>query len=157
MNEESDLLIESVCRAQELVMHGDCAGAQAIYEKLWTEAMASADHYQSCVVAHFMAHAQNEPADQLLWHLRALEAADAVHDDRVVAFYPSLYANVAEVSLRLDIPAQARYYIDRAHATEHMLANDGYGYMMRSLIARVAKAVEQVRDSGPMKDFPGPE
>ncbi len=138
-------------------MHGDCAGAQALYEELWAEAATSADQYQSCVVAHFMAHAQSEPAVQLHWHLRALAAADAVDDDRVVAFYPSLYANLAEVSLRLGNPAQARHYIDKAIATEHMLANDGYGYMLRSLIARVAQAVEQVRDSGPMEDFPGPE
>jgi hypothetical protein len=91
----------------------------------------------------FMAHAQIEPQAQLTWHMRALHAADAVKDDRVSAFYPSLYANVAEVSLRLGMLSQARQYLNQAHAAKQILPDDSYGSMIRSLIARITEAMAQ--------------
>ena len=71
-----------------------------------------------------------------------LHAADTVGDERVRPFYPSLYANIGEVYLRLGNLAQARKYIAKARETEHILQDDGYGRMIRSLIVRVAQAVE---------------
>ncbi len=87
---ENDALIDGIGRAQALVVSGDRNGARALYEGLWTEATRAEDGYQACVVAHFMAHAQVEPDAQLDWHLRSLQAAEAVDDERVRAFYPSL-------------------------------------------------------------------
>jgi hypothetical protein len=88
-----------------------------------------------------MAHAQVDPSAQLVWHLRALNAADAVGDERVRAFYPSLYANLGEVNLRLGNQAEARRWIARARETAPILPDDGYGRMIRSLIERVERAV----------------
>ena len=115
--------------------------ARPIYEALWADATRAKDAYRRCVVAHFMAHAQVEPEVQLTWHLRALHAADAVHDDRVGTFYPSLYGNVADAYLQLGDPAQAQHYIDKARAVAAILPDDGYGRMIQRLIARVTQAV----------------
>jgi len=62
-------------------------------------------------------------------------------DERVRGFYPSLYANVAEVNLRLGDRAEARRWIARARETAPSLPDDGYGRMIRSLIDRVEGAV----------------
>ncbi len=139
---EDSTMIEKIGRAQDLAANDDRDGARALYADLWAEATRTNDQYQACVVAHFMAHAHIEPEAQLDWHLRALHAADTVGDERVRPFYPSLYANIGEVYLRLGNLAQARKYIAKARETEHILQDDGYGRMIRSLIVRVAQAVE---------------
>ena len=140
---EDNVLIEKICQAQELVSYEDREGACTLYADLWAEAMRTENQYQACIVAHFMAHAHVEPEEQFNWHLRALQAADAIGDERVSTFYPSLYANLGEVSLRLGNLAQAQMYIARASETEHALEDDGYGRMLRSLIMRVMRAVER--------------
>jgi hypothetical protein len=134
------LLMDRVGQAQALVVNGDREGAQAIYQDLWTDAMGREDHYHACIAAHFMAHAHLAPQAQLDWHLRSLHTAERVDDDRVRAFYPSLHANLGDVYLRLGDPVQARYHVEMARENEHLLANDGYGYMIRSLIARLETA-----------------
>lgn len=126
------------------INHAQGAGREAarpLYEELWAAATRDGDEYRRCVVAHFMAHAQVEPEALLMWHLRALQAADAVRDGRVTTFYPSLYANIADAYLRLGDPTQAQHYIDKARAVASTLQDDGYGRMIQGLIARVAQAV----------------
>jgi len=140
---ENDALIDGIGRAQALAFSGNQAGARALYEALWTEATRAEDGYQACVVAHFMAHAQVEPEAQLDWHLRSLQGAEAVDDERVRAFYPSLYANVGEVYLRLGNLTRAREHIDKARETAHVLPDDHYGRMIRSLIERVSQTIER--------------
>jgi hypothetical protein len=140
---------EVVGRAQALIVQGDQEGARALYQVEWDAAASAGDQYRACVVAHFMAHAQSQPEAQLSWHLRALDAADAVGNERVAPFYPSLYANIAEVALRLGDLPRARRYSERASATEHTLGDDGYGRMIRALIARVAEGVEPSRRVAP--------
>src|SRR5438309_2991335 len=129
-------MIDKIGRAQNLAANGDREGARALYDALWVEATRAGDQYQACVVAHFMAHAHVEPEAQLDWHLRALQAADAVRDERVRAFYPSLYANLGDVYLRLGNLTLAQEHINKAREIEHVLPDDGYGRMVRSLIVR---------------------
>lgn len=141
MFEDSELIAQ-IGQAQALVIEGNRGGAHALLAQLWAAALQAGDQYRACVVAHFLAHAYVEPGLQLDWHLRALVAADAVSDERVRGFYPSLYANVAEVYLRLGNLTQSRAYIDRAHAAAHVLPEDSYGRMIRSLIARVMEVLD---------------
>jgi hypothetical protein len=94
-------MIDTIGRAQDLAASGDREGARALYDAFWAEAARAGDQYQACVVAHFLAHAHIEPEAQLDWHLRALQGANAVGNERVRAFYPSLHANLGDVYLRL--------------------------------------------------------
>lgn len=133
------------------INHAQSVGREAarpLYDALWATANRDGDQYRRCVVAHFMAHAQVEPEALLVWHLRALHAADAVGDERVTTFYPSLYANIADVYLRLGNLAQAQHAIDKARAVAPILEDNGYGRMIGGLIARVTQAVAS-------KDAPG--
>lgn len=65
--------------------------AWALYQRAWE---AAQDDYEACVAAHYVARGQTDPAEILRWNLEALRRADAVGDDRVSAFYPSLYLNM---------------------------------------------------------------
>lgn len=136
-------MLEKINHAQGQVLNGDREGAQRLYIEMWDEALRTEDQYQACVVAHFMAHACTEPGEQLLWHQRALKAAEAVGDKRVQGFFPSLYANLGEICLRLGDHEQARAYASRAQGVAHLLQDDGYGRMIASLIERVLQATEK--------------
>ncbi len=130
-------MTEQICVAQDLAVNGDREGAFTIYNALWDEASRNENQYELCVIAHFMAHAQTEAERQREWHLRSLQAADQVGDERIQGFYPSLYANLGEVNLRLGNIREAREYTDKARACEYMLLDDGYGRMVRGLIERL--------------------
>src|SRR5437660_8146431 len=138
---EDSAMIDKIGRAQNLAASGDHEGARALYGALWVEATRAGDQYQACVVAHFLAHAHIEPEAQLDWHLRALQAANAVGDERVRAFYPSLHANLGDVYLRLGNLTQAQEHIDKALEFERVLPDDGYGRMIRSLIVRLTQTI----------------
>ncbi len=148
-------MMEQLSRAQERAVLGDRDGARALYADLWAATGDDADPYWACVVAHFMAHAQDTPEAQLSWHLRALQAAEAVDDERVRAFYPSLQANLAEVYLRLDDRPPARHHLAQARAVAQTLPDDGYGRMIRRLIARLTQTLDP--DSAPGTTPDGPE
>ncbi len=134
---EDSAMIDTIDQAQALLANGDHEGAHALYEALWVEASRTQDQYQACIIAHFLAHAHVEPHAQLDWHLRALHAADTVGDERVRAFYPSLHANLGDVYLRLGNFTRAQEHINKAREIEHVLPDDGYGRMIRSLIVRL--------------------
>lgn len=69
------------------------------------------DDYEACVVAHYMARYQERPQDTLYWNQEALSRADAVGDESVQPFYPSLYINIGSAYERLGNLAEAsRYY-----------------------------------------------
>lgn len=140
---EDSAMIDTIGQAQALAASGDHEDARALYDALWVEATRAENQYQACVVAHFLAHAHIEPDAQLDWHLRALLAADTVGDERVRAFYPSLHANLGDVYLRLGNPTQAQEHINKAREIEHVLPDDGYGRMVRSLIVRLTQTIER--------------
>ena len=66
--------------------------AKALFEQAWQQ---SADDFDACVAAHYVARHQTTADDELAWNLKALAHADSVADDRVQSFYPSLYLNLA--------------------------------------------------------------
>ncbi|HUY76476.1 MAG TPA: hypothetical protein VMV29_06870 [Ktedonobacterales bacterium] len=139
-------LLDGMGRAETLRASGDHAGALAVYQALWDDAIAANDMFQACIIAHFAAHAQPTPGDQRDWRLRALHAAEeaaATGDERVSTFFPSLYGNLADVSLRLGDRAMARDYLDRATQSLDVLAdNDYWREVMAGLVARLTEALD---------------
>lgn len=65
--------------------------ARALYHHAW---VLHADDYEACIAAHYLARFQDTPEETLHWNQVALERADAVGDERVREFYPSLYLNL---------------------------------------------------------------
>jgi hypothetical protein len=137
---DEDRLLTRIGQASTLANTGRREEARSLLDTLWAEVTSAGDEFHACVVAHFMAHAQDTAGPQLDWHLRSLRAAERVDDDRVRAFYPSLHANLADTYLRLGNRAAARPHIDRAREVEHVLQEDAYGQTVKGLIARLAEA-----------------
>ncbi|MFF5079454.1 hypothetical protein ACFY36_20545 [Actinoplanes sp. NPDC000266] len=111
---------------------GRPAEARALYEKAWA---ARADDYDACVVAHYLARQQDSPSAALRWNTEALRHADAVGDDRVATFYPSLHISVAMAHEQLGDPAAARGAYERAAEHGAALPAGEYGDQLRAAIA----------------------
>lgn len=85
--------------------------ACALYRQAWG---AARDDYDACVAAHYVARCQEKPEDVLRWNQESLNRADAVGDERVQNFYPSLYLNMGHAHELLGNQAEARRYYDLA-------------------------------------------
>ena len=85
--------------------------ARNFFTQAWE---ASKDDFDACVAAHYVARYQTSPQDTLHWNQEALARADAVGDDRVQSFYPSLYLNMGHSYEVLGNQAEAKRYYDLA-------------------------------------------
>lgn len=82
--------------------------ARALFTRAWE---ARTDDWEACIAAHYLARHQPTPEDTLRWNQEALRHADAVTDDRVDGFYPSLYLNLGHSHEQLgNLPAARRCY-----------------------------------------------
>lgn len=87
--------------------------AAALFLRAWD---ARTDDFEGCVAAHYVARHQDDPRETLRWNELAVTLADAVGDERVRGFYPSLYLNVGAAHERLGDVAEASRWFERAAA-----------------------------------------
>ncbi len=85
--------------------------ARALYQQAWE---ARLDDYEACIAAHYVARFQQSPEETLKWNQMALEYANAIHDERVKEFYPSLYLNLGQSHEILGNQAEAQRYYNLA-------------------------------------------
>jgi tetratricopeptide (TPR) repeat protein len=90
---------------------GQSTRARDLFVQAWA---ACRDDFDACIAAHYVARHQERPEDTLHWNQEALSRADAVHDDRVRAFYPSLYLNLGHSYEELGNQDKARHYYELA-------------------------------------------
>lgn len=82
--------------------------AHSLYLQAWA---AARDDYEACIAAHYVARHQASAEETLRWNREALACADAVGDDRVEGFYPSLYLSMGYSYELLGTRVEAeRYY-----------------------------------------------
>ena len=62
-----------------------------LYQQTWE---ASTNDYEACIAAYYVARCQVSPEDVFRWNLEALERANAVSNNSIRDFYPSLYLNM---------------------------------------------------------------
>lgn len=74
-------------------MAGKADEAKCLHQEAWE---ARTDDYEACIVAHYLARVQRTPDEVLNWNRESLRYADAVNDERVAGFYPSLYLNMGK-------------------------------------------------------------
>jgi len=85
--------------------------ACALYQQAWD---SHADDYEACIAAHYLARFQDTPEETLRWNQIALERANAVNDERVREFYPSLYLNLGQSHELLGNHDKSKRYYDLA-------------------------------------------
>jgi hypothetical protein len=144
-----DPMLARISDALELYNSGRRAEAREAFSTMWTE-MEYGDPFHRCVLAHYMADAQDDPAEELKWDRRALDAADQIARQRpdepslsVLSLYPSLHLNLADVLHRTGDNAAARKHLEFAQIASDSLADDSYGQMIRHGIERLAARLSQ--------------
>jgi hypothetical protein len=136
---------------------GDREEARDRFLGLWAEIGEDGDPLHRCTLAHYMADAQDDPADELVWDLRALSAAEALTDGRVAehdqslavrALYPSLHLNLAADYVKLGRAEAARGHLRRARGAAGALGDDRYGDGVRAAIGRLELRLREDEGSG---------
>jgi hypothetical protein len=127
-----------------ILLHaGDRQEARSRFGALWEEIGPAGDARHRCLLAHYMADAQDDPGDELLWDLRALAAADDADTcggagaAELRGFHPSLHLSLATVYAKLGRREAARGHLRRARALCGALADDGYGKAVRAAVGRL--------------------
>ncbi len=123
--------------------------ARALFEQAW---QSRSDDFEACIAAHYLARHQDSVEQTMQWNLLALQHADAVGDERVRGFYPSLYLNAGASFEHCGEPLEARRYYERAQASCAYLPAGPYGEMVRDGIARALLRVQA--DLTPPADSP---
>ncbi|MBW0272004.1 hypothetical protein ATM97_15490 [Nocardia sp. MH4] len=129
---------------------GDPEGARIALLDVWTDIGPVGDPLHRCTLTHYLADTCDDPAEALVWDVRALDAADALTDLRlqahhadlnVAGFYPSLHLDLADNFRRLgSFPAAARH-LDAARERLDTLPDDAYGATIRAAVTEVGDAI----------------
>ncbi len=85
--------------------------ARVLYQQAWD---ARKDNYDACIAAHYVARFQDSAEESLRWNQIALDHANAVKDERVKDFYPSLYLSLGRSYELVGNPSEAQKYYELA-------------------------------------------
>lgn len=162
---EDDAVPTRIGQAVMLHRGGDREEARNRLAELWREVHdggAGGDPFHRCALAHYIADTQDDPADELMWDLLALAAADRIvgADGRpaatkVRAFYPSLHLNLAADYAKLGQREAARGQLALARAASRGLAHGPYGDGVRTAIRRLALRLGAAGGGPPLGGPPG--
>ncbi|RMI28403.1 hypothetical protein [Nocardia stercoris] len=159
----TDPTMDAIARAVAEGRSGDPVAARRQLLTLWSEIGVLGDALHRCTLAHYLADLYPDPARALAWDIRALDAADAVSEQRVqdhdaglhiAGFYPSLHLNLADSYRRLGSFAAAAEHISAAEKCCPELPDDGYGTVIRTAVREVGEAVAR-RDTTARSSAPG--
>lgn len=158
-----DATMEAIGKAVFLGREGDIEPARRDLLAIWSQIGVAGDPFHRCSIAHYLADLYESPAEALIWDVRALDAADALTDERaqqhhaslqVAGFYPSLYLNTADNLRRLGAFDAAAEHINNADRHASALSADAYGDTIRTAICEVRQAIEN-RDTERRASAPG--
>ncbi|MBU3870457.1 hypothetical protein KN815_42380 [Streptomyces sp. 4503] len=160
----TDTTMEAISQAVIEGRAGETAPARQKLLALWSTIGVTGDPLHRCTLAHYLADLYEDPARALAWDIRALDAADAVTEQRVqdhhaslhiAGFYPSLHLNLADDYRRLGSFESATEHINAAKEHAPDLPQDAYGTFLRTAIDEVREAIYR-RDIAKRASAPGP-
>ncbi|MFE1608852.1 hypothetical protein ACFW7P_08795 [Streptomyces albidoflavus] len=161
---DTDPTMDAIGQAVVAGRAGDTRSARRRLLELCSEIGVTGDPLHRCSLAHYLADLHDDPAQALAWDVRALDAADAVTEQRVqehhaglhiAGFYPSLHLNLADNYRRLGSFDAAAEHLDAAREYAPELPQDAYGDTLRTALDEVAEAVAR-RDTARRPSAPGP-
>ena len=159
---DTDPTMNAITTAVELGRDGDTEAARKDLLAIWADIGVLGDPLHRCTLAHYLADLYPDPAVALIWDVRALDAADALTDQRaqahnaglhVAGFYPSLHLNIADNLRRLAAFDAAAEHIDKATDGLQALPDGPYGNMIREAVRGVSDAIT-ARDTAPRPTSP---
>jgi tetratricopeptide (TPR) repeat protein len=113
--------------------------ARGLFTKAWETAT---DDFEACIAAHYVARHQENPEETLRWNQESLRRAQAVSDDRVRDFYPSLFLNLGASYERVGNMKEGQRYYTLASQSSSSLPDDRYGHIVRNAIAAGVQRVD---------------
>jgi hypothetical protein len=146
-----DEIMTAIGAATEAGHRGDRAGARQQFAQIWSRIGPAGDPLHVCALAHSMADVQDDPREELVWDLRALDAADSVTEERaqaagvtgtVAGFYPSLHLNIGEAYRKIGDLDAAREHLALGEAAVDALEDSPYGAMIRRGLAGLADRLD---------------
>jgi len=137
----------AILEAITTTLSGDRGAGRAAMEEAWS-GLGPDDHAQRCVLAHYLADVQEDLDAEVRWDERALEAYAGVAPDALAAvgipaadgLAPSLHLNLADGYLRQCLVEDATRHVEAGLAAAPVLADDGYGAMVRAGLERCRDA-----------------
>lgn len=139
---EPDATMTRVGEGMQLSHRGERQAARQLFDEVWNQIGGdSGDAFHRCALAHAMADIQDDVHQELIWDMRALEAAGLITDERAVeagvtspvrGFYPSLHLNLGECYRKLGDLDSAREHLQKGRAAVGALGNDGYARMVKA-------------------------
>lgn len=147
-----DPVMVEVDRGIQLGRAGEREAARLVFMQLWEALGEKGEPLHRCAVSHSMADVQDEPDEELVWDLRALEAADEVTEESVEmagmaggvrSLYPSLHLNLSDVYRRLGRVDLARDHVEKGRVALEEVddGEGGYWKMIRQALDRVSAEV----------------
>ncbi|MGW5868374.1 hypothetical protein ACWFRJ_40225 [Streptomyces sp. NPDC055239] len=145
-----DPTMEAIGQAVAEGQAGDSVSARQKLLDIWSTIGVTGDPLHRCSLAHYLADLYQDPAHALAWDIRALDAADAVTEQRaqahdaslhIAGFYPSLHLNLADNYRRLGSFEAATEHINAAKTHAPILPQNPYGDLLRGAIQEVAEAI----------------
>ena len=107
--------------------------AHALFFRAWEQ---STNDFESCIAAHYVAWHQACPIDSLRWNQESLDRANAVNDNSVQDFYPSLYLNMGKAHEDLGDRKLAKRFYELAATHCDSLSSERYDSIVRDGIMR---------------------
>lgn len=160
----TDPTMEEISASVTRGRDGDVESARQELLAIWHSIGVLGDPLHRCTLAHHLADLYETPAESLVWDIRALDAADALTNERaqrhhasldVSGFYPSLYLNLADNFRRLGTFPAAADSIASAEQHVSALPDGPYGDTVRTAIGEVRTAID-TRHASPRESAPGP-
>jgi hypothetical protein len=152
----ADSVFDQIHAGIRLREAGKSADARAELSALWPQVDAAGDPFARCFLAHSLADVQDDPREELRWDLVALEAGEAVTDERAGeravpggrrGLLPSLHLNLAESYLRVGDEHQARQHYAAGLEFVPSLGPGAYGDSIRD--AFITYAAEHPTHAAP--------
>ena len=141
-------LVELCAQSMHAELEGCPADASALFLRAWA---ACDDAFGACVASHYVARHQATPEETLRWNAEALAQADAVGDERVLSFYPSLYLNIGHSHELLGDLTNALRYYELAASRLSNVPDGRYGDIVRG---GVAEGRRRIATATPSADSP---
>lgn len=112
--------------------------ASRLFQNAWNQ---STNDFERAISAHYVARHQPDPCGALRWNQISLDHANAVADDRVRAFYPSLYLNLGKAHEDLGNRTEAKRFYELSRGIVDSLPDGRYGDVVRDAIERALKRI----------------
>ncbi len=138
-------ILEAIGEAQT----GDRVAGRQRLLACWDQSLP-AQHAYRCVLAHYLADVQSSLDQEVSWDTTALEEYAYLGGDDLASvgipdasgLAPSLHLNLGDGYLRQGRLAEASEQVRAGLASVDVLADDGYGRMVREGLGRLAVRVD---------------